>query len=40
MNVTVTGPSAASFLTVSLDDVARPLASNLNFVADVFGHFT
>jgi hypothetical protein len=33
MNVTVTGPTARSFLTVYPDDVAaRPLASNLNFV--------
>ena len=33
MNVTVTGPSDASFLTVYPDDVTRPLASNLNYVA-------
>ena len=33
MNVTVTGPSAESFLTVYPDDVTRPLASNLNYVA-------
>src|SRR5439155_1004796 len=31
MNVTVTGPSAAGFLTVYPADVGRPLASNLNF---------
>ena len=33
MNVTVTRPSALSYLTVYPDDVGRPLASNLNFVA-------
>ena len=32
MNVTVTAPTADSFITVYPDDVARPLASNLNFV--------
>jgi hypothetical protein len=31
MNVTVTGPTSASYLTVYPDDVARPVASNLNF---------
>ena len=33
MNVTVTAPSTGGFLTVYPDDVSRPLASNLNFVA-------
>ena len=33
LNVTVTEPSASSFLTVYPSDQARPLASNLNFVA-------
>ncbi len=32
MNVTVTGPTDASFLTVYPDDVTRPLASNLNYI--------
>jgi subtilisin family serine protease len=32
MNVTVTGPTLPGFLTVYPDDVARPNASNLNFV--------
>ena len=32
MNVTVTGPTAAGFLTVFADDAVRPTASNLNFV--------
>ena len=32
-NVTVTGPTAASFLTAYADGAARPLASNLNFTA-------
>jgi hypothetical protein len=33
MNVTITGPTAPSFLTVYPDDVAsRPLASNLNYM--------
>ena len=32
-NVTVTGPSAASFLTAYADGTTRPLASNLNFTA-------
>jgi hypothetical protein len=31
LNVTITDPSAPSFLTVFPDDVTRPLASNLNF---------
>ena len=33
MNVTATEPSAASYLTVYPSDVARPLASNLNYGA-------
>jgi len=33
MNVTVTDPSLPSYVTVYPDDVTRPLASNLNFVA-------
>jgi hypothetical protein len=33
LNVTVTEPSAASYLTVWPTGAARPLASNLNFVA-------
>ncbi len=33
MNVTVTDPTDASYVTVYPDDVARPIASNLNFVA-------
>ncbi len=33
VNMTVTGPSAASFLTVFPDDASRPTASNLNFSA-------
>jgi alpha-tubulin suppressor-like RCC1 family protein len=32
MNVTVTQPTVASYLTVYPDDVSRPLASNLNYV--------
>ena len=32
MNVTVTDPTAASFVTVYPDDVVQPVASNLNFV--------
>ena len=32
-NVTVTGPTAASFLTAYADGATRPLASNLNFTA-------
>ena len=32
-NVTVTGPTAASFLTAYADGSTRPLASNLNFTA-------
>jgi Tol biopolymer transport system component len=32
MNVTVTQPTSSGFLTVYPDDVARPVASNLNFV--------
>jgi hypothetical protein len=34
LNVTVTNPTAASFLTVWPSGTSRPLASNLNFVAD------
>ena len=34
MNVTVTQPTAAGFITVHPDNAARPLASNLNFVPD------
>lgn len=33
LNVTVTNPSTRSFLTVYPSDAARPLASNINFVA-------
>ena len=33
LNVTVTKPSARSFLTVFPQDAGRPLASNINFVA-------
>jgi hypothetical protein len=33
MNVTVTEPTAAGFLTVFPDNASRPLASSLNFVA-------
>jgi hypothetical protein len=33
MNVTVTEPTSSGFLTVYPDDVGRPVASNLNFVA-------
>ncbi len=33
MNVTVTDPTLASFVTVYPDDVSRPWVSNLNFVA-------
>ncbi|MDP9072340.1 MAG: hypothetical protein M3N68_13865, partial [Actinomycetota bacterium] len=33
VNVTVTEPSAASYLTVHPTGEARPTASNLNFVA-------
>jgi hypothetical protein len=33
LNVTVTGPSAASYLTVFPSDAAQPTASNLNFSA-------
>jgi len=33
LNVTVTGPTAASYLTVYPTGAQRPLASNLNFVA-------
>jgi hypothetical protein len=33
MNVTVTQPTAPSFLTVWPDGITRPLASNLNYVA-------
>jgi hypothetical protein len=33
MNVTVTEPTSSGYLTVYPDDVPRPLASNLNFVA-------
>jgi hypothetical protein len=32
MNVTVTQPTSSGFVTVYPDDVARPIASNLNFV--------
>ncbi len=32
LNVTITNPTAVGFLTVFPSDVARPLASNLNFV--------
>jgi len=31
LNVTATGPTSGSFITVYPSDVARPLASNLNF---------
>jgi hypothetical protein len=34
LNVTVTGPTAGGFLTVYPANVARPEASNLNYVAD------
>jgi hypothetical protein len=34
LNVTVTQPTAPSFLTVYPDGTARPLASNLNFAAN------
>ena len=33
MNITITNPTASSFLTVFPADVSRPLASNLNWVA-------
>jgi hypothetical protein len=33
MNVTVTEPTSSGFVTVWPDDVARPVASNLNFVS-------
>jgi hypothetical protein len=33
MNVTITSPSSAGHVTVYPDDVTRPVASNLNFVA-------
>jgi hypothetical protein len=33
LNVTVTGPSAASYITVYPSGVSRPLSSNLGFVA-------
>ena len=33
LNVTVTQPKAAGFITVYPDGATRPLASNLNFVA-------
>jgi len=34
LNVTVTGPTAASFMTVWPDGTIRPLASDLNYVAN------
>jgi hypothetical protein len=35
LNVTVTAPTAAGYVTVWPSDAARPLASNLNFVPDL-----
>ena len=34
LNVTVTGPTAPSWMTVYPNGTARPLAANLNFVAN------